>query len=143
MTDRAIPSRGRAALAGAAAGATAIGVNELLAGLFSGAPSFVAEIGGLVIDLQPPGAKQFVVDLFGTADKAVFSLLIVAVAVIGSAVLGIVARNRFELAAVGFVVAGLSAAAIAILLDPLVNPVLAFSARLPRWRPPSLSSAGC
>ena len=124
MTDRAIPSRGRAALAGAAAGAAAIGVNELMAGLFAGAPSFVAEIGGLVIDLQPPGAKQFVVDLFGTADKAVFSLLIVVVAVIGSALLGVVARNRFELATVGFIVAGLAAAAIAILLDPLVNPVL-------------------
>ncbi len=124
MTDRVLPSRGRAALAGAAAGAAAIGVNELVAGLFAGAPSFVAEIGGLVIDLQPPGAKQFVVDLFGTADKAVFSLLIVVVAVIGSALLGVVARNRFELATVGFVVAGLAAAAIAILLDPLVNPVL-------------------
>ncbi len=93
MTDRAIPFRGRAALAGAAAGAAAIGVNELVAGLFSGAPSFVAEIGGLVIDLQPPGAKQFVVDLFGTADKSVFSLLIVVVAVIGSALLGVVART--------------------------------------------------
>ena len=125
MTDRAIPSRGRAALAGAAAGAAAIGVNELLAGLFSGAPSFVAEIGALVIDLQPPGAKQFVVDLFGTNDKLVFSLLIVVVAVIGSAVLGVVARTRFELATVGFVVAGGGAAAIAILLDPLVSPVLA------------------
>jgi len=125
MINGPIPSRGRAALAGAAAGAAAIGVNELLAGLFSGAPSFVAEIGGLVIDLQPPGAKQFVVDLFGTADKAVFSLLIVAVAVIGSAVLGVVARNRFELATVGFIVAGLAAAGVAILLDPLVSPLLA------------------
>ena len=84
----------------------------------------MAEIGGLVIDLQPPGAKQFVVDLFGTADKAVFSLLIVVVAVIGSALLGVVARNRFELATVGFIVAGLGAAGIAILLDPLVSPIL-------------------
>jgi hypothetical protein len=37
---------------------------------------------------------------------------------------GVVARTRFELAAVGFVVAGLAAAAIAILLDPLVSPIL-------------------
>lgn len=125
MTDGRIPSRGRAALAGAAAGAAAIGVNELLAGLLSGAPSFVAEIGGLVIDLQPPGAKQFVVDLFGTADKAVFSLLIIVVAIAGAALLGVIARTRFEMAAVGFVVAGLAAAAIAILLDPLVSPLLA------------------
>ena len=44
MTDP-IPSRGHAALAGAAAGAVAIALNELLAALLPGAPSFVAEIG--------------------------------------------------------------------------------------------------
>jgi DMSO/TMAO reductase YedYZ molybdopterin-dependent catalytic subunit len=124
MTDRA-PSRSHAALAGAVAGAAAIGANELLAGLLSGAPSFVVEVGAAVIALQPPGAKQFVVDLFGTNDKLVFNILIVVVAIAGAAMLGIVGRRRFGLAVAGFAGAGIAAMAVSILLDPLVEPVLA------------------
>jgi DMSO/TMAO reductase YedYZ molybdopterin-dependent catalytic subunit len=120
-------SRPSAALAGAAAGTTAIGVNELIAGLLPGAPSFVVEVGALVISLQPPGAKQFVVDLFGEADKLVFNLLIVAVAIIGAAVLGIVARTRFSTAALGFTGAGLAALAVSVLFDSLVQPILALA----------------
>ncbi len=118
-------SRRHAALAGAAAGAAAIGVNELIAGIIPGAPSFVVEVGAAVIALQPPGAKQLMVDLFGTNDKLVFNLLIVAVAIAGSAVLGIVARHRFTLAAFGFAGAGLAAMAISVLLDPLIEPLIA------------------
>lgn len=125
MTFDRVPSRANAALAGAVAGAAAIGVNELLAGLLAGAPSFVVEIGAAVIALQPPGAKQFVVDLFGTNDKLVFTVLIAAVAIAAAAVLGVVARRRFGLAVAGFVGAGLAAMAVSILLDPLVEPVLA------------------
>jgi DMSO/TMAO reductase YedYZ molybdopterin-dependent catalytic subunit len=120
-----IPSRAHAALAGAAAGAVAIGANELLAAILPGAPSFVAEIGAAVIALQPPGAKQFVVDLFGTNDKLVFGLLTAAVAIAGAAVLGIVARRRFGLAALGFAGAGLAAMAISLRVDTLVDPLLA------------------
>jgi DMSO/TMAO reductase YedYZ molybdopterin-dependent catalytic subunit len=127
MTPQALPTRVHGAVAGAAAGTAAIGVNELVAGLLPGAPSFVVEVGAAVIALQPPGAKQFVVDLFGTADKLVFNLLIVAVAIIGSAVLGVVARTRFGLAAAGFVVAGLGAMAVSVLLDPLVEPIPALA----------------
>lgn len=110
-------------MAGAAAGTAAIGLNELIAGLLPGAPSFVVEVGAAVIALQPAGAKQFVVDLFGTADKLVFNLLIVVVAIIGSAVLGLVARTRFSLSALGFVAAGLGALVVSVLLDPLVAPI--------------------
>jgi DMSO/TMAO reductase YedYZ molybdopterin-dependent catalytic subunit len=120
-------SRPRAALAGAAAGTAAIGVNELIAGLLPGAPSFVVEVGALVIALQPPGAKQFVVDLFGEADKLVFNLLIVAVAIVGAAVLGILARSRFSLAALGFTGAGLVALAVSVLFDSQVQPILALA----------------
>ena len=116
-------SRADGLVAGAAAGTVAIGINELIAGLLAGAPSFVAEVGAAVIALQPAGAKQFVVDLFGTADKLVFNLLIVVVAVMGAAVLGLVARTRFSLAALGFAAAGRGALAISILLDPLVEPI--------------------
>ena len=125
VTTPRIPSRGLAAVAGAAAGTAAIGINEVMAGLLPGAPSFVAEVGALVISLQPPGAKQFVVDLFGTNDKLVFNLLIAAVAIGGAAVLGVIGRHRFEIAVAGFVGAGLTAMAISVLQDPLVSPILA------------------
>ena len=83
-----IPSRRSAALAGLAAGAAALGGAELLAGVLPGAASPIIAVGDLVIALQPPGAKQFVVDLFGEADKLVLNLFIVAVAIAGAALLG-------------------------------------------------------
>ena len=46
-----------AAVAGVAAGAAALGVGELLAGILPGAASPIIAIGDLVISLQPPGAK--------------------------------------------------------------------------------------
>lgn len=87
-------SVGRAALAGIAAGALALGVAELLAGILPGAASPIVAVGDLVISLQPPGAKQFVVDLFGTADKLVLNLFIAGVAIGAAGVGGILARNR-------------------------------------------------
>src|SRR3954453_12648721 len=91
------------ATAGAVAAVVAIGISELLAGFLPGAPSLVVAIGQTVIDFQPPGAKDVVVGLFGTNDKAALEILIVVVAIAIAAALGIVARRRFGLAALGFV----------------------------------------
>ena len=66
-----------AVLAGIAATTAALGVSELVAGLL-GAQSLVAAVGGFVIANQPPGAKDFVVALFGQNDKLALELLIVA-----------------------------------------------------------------
>jgi DMSO/TMAO reductase YedYZ molybdopterin-dependent catalytic subunit len=112
-------------LAGVAGGAAALGVAELLAGLLPGAASPVIAIGDLVISLQPPGAKQFVVDLFGEADKLVLNLFIAAVALGGSAVIGILERRRAGLATIGFGAGGLLALA-AGLRDPLSEPITTF-----------------
>lgn len=80
------PSRFTAGVAGLVAGGLGIGVAELMAGLLPGAPSLVLAIGSAVIELQPPGAKQLVVDLFGEADKLVLNLAVAFVAlVIGAA----------------------------------------------------------
>jgi hypothetical protein len=57
---------GRWALGGAAAAALALGAGELAAALLGGG-SPIAAIGAVVIDLQPPGAKDLMVELFGTA----------------------------------------------------------------------------
>jgi DMSO/TMAO reductase YedYZ molybdopterin-dependent catalytic subunit len=117
-------SAGRAALAGAIGAAVAIGVSELIAGVLVGAPSLVASIGQVVINLQPAGAKDFVVALFGTNDKPALEIFITLVALAIAAGLGVVARRRFAILAVGFGVAGVIAAAAA-LADPQVSPMLA------------------
>jgi DMSO/TMAO reductase YedYZ molybdopterin-dependent catalytic subunit len=103
-----------AALAGAVAAAVAIGLSELIAGLVPAVPSLVASIGQTVIDLQPPGAKDFVVGLFGQNDKLALELFIVAVALVVAAGVGIVARRSFAFGAAGFVVAGIGGAAAAL-----------------------------
>jgi DMSO/TMAO reductase YedYZ molybdopterin-dependent catalytic subunit len=111
-----------AAIAGAAAGAAAVGGAELLAGILPEAASPIIAIGDLVIALQPPGAKQFVVDLFGEADKLLLNLLIVGVAIAVAAGLGVLARRRLGLARLGFAAFGLLALG-AGLRDPLASPV--------------------
>ena len=122
-----VPSRAAAALAGIVAGASALGVTELLAGILPGAPSVVLEIGALIISLQPPGAKQFVVDLFGTADKDVLNVAIVLGALAIAAGLGILARHRRGWTTVGFTLIGLAGLG-ASLRDPLVDTLLALVA---------------
>ncbi|HEX7225984.1 MAG TPA: molybdopterin-dependent oxidoreductase [Candidatus Limnocylindria bacterium] len=111
-----------AAVAGVAAGAAALGAAELLAGLLPGAASPIIAIGDFVISLQPPGAKQFIVDLFGEADKLLLNLFIVAVALAVAAGLGIVARTRGDLARIGFAGFGLLALG-ASLRAPLAAPL--------------------
>jgi DMSO/TMAO reductase YedYZ molybdopterin-dependent catalytic subunit len=98
----------------------AIGVSELLAGLLPGATSLVAAVGQAAINLQPPGAKDFVVTLFGTNDKLALEIFIVAVALLIGAGLGLVARRWFEVAAVVFVAFGVIGF-IASQDDPLAN----------------------
>ena len=80
-----------AALAGVASTAAALGASSLVAGLL-GAQSVVAAVGGFVIDNQPPGAKDFVVALFGQNDKLALELLIVGVALRIGAGVGLLAR---------------------------------------------------
>ena len=117
-----IPSRTAAAIAGIAAGAAALGVAELLAGLLPGAASPIIAVGDLVIALQPPGAKQFVVDLVGEADKLVLNLFIAAVAVAITAGIGVLARTRPGTARILIALGGVLALA-AGLRDPLAEPI--------------------
>ncbi len=113
MDPPASPTIGRAAAAavGALATGAALGTGELLAGILAGAPSPILSVGRQVIDLQPPGAKEFVVSLFGTADKLALELLVLGVALAVGALVGLIARSRPSLGmgiiaafvAVGFV----------------------------------------
>ena len=99
-TGRRVPPW-RAAAAGIVATVAALGLSELAAAVLS-AQSLVAAVGRFVIDRQPPGAKDFMVGLFGQNDKLAFELLIVAVSIAVGAGLGLIARRRFVLGAAGF-----------------------------------------
>ncbi len=112
-----------AAVAGALAGGVAIAASELVAGVF-GAPSLVVAIGTLVIRLQPPGAKEVMVSLFGTNDKLVLNVLVVLAAVVIAGLAGILAARRFTHGVAVFVAFGLVAAAAAISM-PLTSTPLA------------------
>jgi DMSO/TMAO reductase YedYZ molybdopterin-dependent catalytic subunit len=119
----AMISRPRRAVAGMVAGAAGLGLAELLAGLLPGAPSPIIAVGNLVIALQPSGAKQFVVDLFGEADKLILNLVIAGTALAITGTLGLLAPGRPRLIVAGFGALGLFVAA-ASRLDPLVEPLL-------------------
>jgi DMSO/TMAO reductase YedYZ molybdopterin-dependent catalytic subunit len=113
----------RAATAGAAAAAGALGISELLAGILPGGSSLIAAVGQVVIDLQPPGAKDFMVALFGTNDKLAFELFLVAVSTVIGGLLGLLAGRRFDLGTLGFVVFGVLGF-LASLGDPAASPVI-------------------
>ncbi len=92
----------QAALAGAAAAALGLGVSEAIAGLLTGTTSLVAAIGQVVIDLQPAGAKDLVVALFGTNDKLALEVVVTLAALALGALVGTVSVRRPALGVVGF-----------------------------------------
>jgi DMSO/TMAO reductase YedYZ molybdopterin-dependent catalytic subunit len=67
----------------------------------------VIAVGSLAIALQPPGAKDVVVGLFGTNDKAALNVATIVVALLIGALAGVAARRSFGRAVVVFGVVGL------------------------------------
>ncbi len=123
MTDRA-SSRRRTAFAGIVAVGAAIATGELAAGLVPGIPSPLLAIGRQVVNLQPPGAKDFVASLFGTADKLALQIVILGATLLIGAGVGLLAARRPELA--GAVIALFAAAGFfASIGDPDMVTVLA------------------
>jgi DMSO/TMAO reductase YedYZ molybdopterin-dependent catalytic subunit len=119
----ALPSGSLAdgAIAGAAGAGLALGLSEAIGALLPGATSLVAAVGQVVIDLQPPGAKDFVVSLVGTNDKLALEIVVVLASLGFGAALGMVAARRFLVAAMGFGAFGVVGFAAA-LGEPLANP---------------------
>ena len=113
--------RGRAALSGVVAAAAALATGELVAGVFAGAISPLAAVGSAIIDLAPPGSKELMVSLFGTADKLALGAFITAVVLIAGAALGLIARRSLLAAAVG-IAAIAAVGALAGLRSPTANP---------------------
>ena len=113
-------------VAGGLAAALGIAIGEAMAGLIAGAPSLVIAIGDLVIELQPEGAKDIAVQLFGLADKLALNIGITITAIIIAGFLGIAGRRNFTVPVAGFAIAG-AVGLIAALAQPLTNELLAIA----------------
>jgi DMSO/TMAO reductase YedYZ molybdopterin-dependent catalytic subunit len=117
-------------VAGGLAAALGVAVGELIAGLVEGAPSLVIAIGDTVIELQPPGAKELVVELFGETDKLALNVGIVATAIVIAGALGVAGRRNWLVPVAGFLIAGavgLGAALTRPLLDPVLSVITIFA----------------
>jgi DMSO/TMAO reductase YedYZ molybdopterin-dependent catalytic subunit len=115
--------RAGAALAGALAAGAALATSELLAAVLPGATSLVAAVGQAVIDLQPPGAKDLMVALFGTNDKLVLEVVVVGVALLIGAALGLAELVRPGAATIGFGAFG-ALGFLTSLGEPLASPAI-------------------
>jgi DMSO/TMAO reductase YedYZ molybdopterin-dependent catalytic subunit len=95
-------ARARAGIAGIVAAGVALGVGELLAGVFDAVPSLLAGVGGVVVDRAPPIVKDVAISLFGTADKGALAIGTVIVALVVGFFTGRAALRRFWVAGTVF-----------------------------------------
>ncbi len=119
----------RLSFAGVVAIGAALATGELIAGLVAGVPSPLLAVARFIVDIQPAGAKELVVALFGEADKLAFEIFIVLVALAVGAGLGRLAARRPDVAA-GVIVAFTAAGFAASLREPGVMPAFAAGAAL-------------
>jgi DMSO/TMAO reductase YedYZ molybdopterin-dependent catalytic subunit len=113
----------RLAFAGAVAVGAALAIGELLAGVLPDVPSPLLAVARFVVDVQPPGAKDFIVGIFGEADKLAFQVFIVLVGLAIGAALGLLSPRR-PAAARAILAAFTAAGFAASLRDPVVSPAL-------------------
>ncbi len=117
----------RLGFAGAVAVAAGLATGELLAGVLSGVPSPLLAVAQLLIDIQPPGAKDVAVALFGTADKVAFQVIVVVVALAIGGLLGRLSDAR-PTAAAAMILAFVGAGFLASLRDASASVTLAAAA---------------
>jgi len=117
----------RLAFAGAVAVGAALSIGELIAGIIPGVPSPLLAVARFIVDIQPPGAKELVVALFGDSDKVAFQVFIVLVALGVGAALGRITRKHPDLGAAVLVVFT-AAGFLASLRDPAVVATLSVAA---------------
>lgn len=83
-----------AALAGVASVVLGAGLGELIAAIVAPSSSPFSVVGGTLIDLAPPWAKDAAISLFGTADKLALLVGIALVLLIASAAIGVLELRR-------------------------------------------------
>ena len=116
--------RSQAGLAGAAAAGLALGLAELMAGMFGRVPSAISAVGGLVVDRTAGFVKDLAISIFGIADKGALAIGTVLIGVLAGYFIGRAAWSRIRIADVGFGVFAVGAI-LASIQEPLVNPVAA------------------
>ncbi|MFE7810446.1 molybdopterin-dependent oxidoreductase [Streptomyces sp. NPDC057433] len=102
-----------AALSGALAGFAALAVAEAVAGAVRPQAGPVVAVGGAVIDRTPAAVKDWAIRTFGTADKLVLQLGILAVLTLFALALGVAALRFRRGAAAGVLLFGAVGAAAA------------------------------
>jgi DMSO/TMAO reductase YedYZ molybdopterin-dependent catalytic subunit len=85
---------------------SALGINQLLAGLSSAVPSLVVSIGDAIVDHTPLSIVRASVQVSGTNDKPALLIGIVVTALLIGGVLGVLAASRRWIGAAGFIVFG-------------------------------------
>jgi hypothetical protein len=125
----AIDVRRRAAVAGGASAALALGLTEVAAGLGEDVPSPVAAIGDVFIDGLPGWMVRAGIDQLGTGDKPFLVSVIVVVSVLLGAWLGTATLRRRWVGPLGFALAGLFGA-WATVRDPLSSTLPSILATL-------------
>ncbi len=103
MTESA---RGTRAVSGVAAAAVALGVTGLLAAVVGPGADARTAVGSAVIDLTPGPVKEWAIQTFGTTDKLVLSILVVAVIGFVAAVSAMWETRRTPVGSVAIVAAG-------------------------------------
>jgi DMSO/TMAO reductase YedYZ molybdopterin-dependent catalytic subunit len=102
---------GTRAMAGIAAAAVALGVTQLLAAFAGPNADSRTAIGAVVIDVTPGPLREWAITTFGTADKLVLSILVLAVIAIIAAVAGSMERRRVPIGSAAIVLAGIAGSA--------------------------------
>ncbi|MER6118127.1 molybdopterin-dependent oxidoreductase [Streptomyces sp. NPDC001743] len=103
-----------AALSGLIAGFCALAVAELVAAVVRPEAGPVAAVGGAVIDRTPPALKDFAIRHFGTNDKLVLQLGILALLAVFAMAVGVLALHRRLLGSAAVLVFGVVGAVSAV-----------------------------
>jgi DMSO/TMAO reductase YedYZ molybdopterin-dependent catalytic subunit len=98
-------------MAGITAAAVALGVTQLVAAFVGPQSDARTAIGSSVIDLTPGPVKEWAITTFGTADKLVLSVLVLAVIAVIAAVAGSMERPRVPIGSAAIVLAGVAGCA--------------------------------
>ncbi|WP_214413491.1 molybdopterin-dependent oxidoreductase [Sphaerisporangium fuscum] len=124
--------RWAAALVGVVAGAVALGIGQLAAGLLTPEASPVIVVGDAAVDATPAALKEWAISTFGSSDKPVLITGIVVVLALIGAGLGLLARRRPRYAVAGLAAFG-AVGVLAALTRPDAGPLDAL---------PSVAGAG-
>ncbi len=100
-------SKLRGALAGLVAGAMAIAVGELVAGLIAPTPGLVAAVANRVIDLAPASVNELGKEIFGLNQKPALIIGTTILALVFAAVLGVASLRRPAIGIAGIAAFGL------------------------------------